>query len=262
MTGANTGSEERSSTTWPTLDDGAAVVRADAGLAHVETGTAKLLDLIGGLSATALKSPSRLPDWRRSHLVSHLARNADALVNLLTWAHTGVEHPMYTSRADRDADIEEGAKRPAQLLIEDLRASCGRFTAAAAGLSESDWRTEVVGSRDRALPGHEVPWLRVQEVWIHLVDLDVGVEITDLPAEVVEAVLEKVIWTLADRPDVPPLDITADLPTGRRNWRLNADGPDAPAQVNGSGADVLAWLTGRGDGTGITGDLPELPAWL
>ena len=35
--------------------------------------------------------PSRLPGWSRGHVLSHLARNADALVNLLTWARTGIE---------------------------------------------------------------------------------------------------------------------------------------------------------------------------
>ncbi|MCR8526173.1 maleylpyruvate isomerase N-terminal domain-containing protein, partial [Escherichia coli] len=50
------------------------------------------------LSDDALEEPSRLPDWSRAHVVAHLARNADALGNLLTWARTGVETPMYPSR--------------------------------------------------------------------------------------------------------------------------------------------------------------------
>src|SRR3954447_4566989 len=38
-----------------------------------------------------LRKPSRLPGWTRAHVVAHLARNADALINLCTWARTGVE---------------------------------------------------------------------------------------------------------------------------------------------------------------------------
>lgn len=237
-------------------------MRATTGLELVESGTERLLDEVGALSETAFSRPSRLPDWRRSHVVSHLARNADALVNLLTWAHTGVEHPMYASRADRDADIDEGAHRHAQLLIEDLRASSSRFAAAAARLSDSDWRSEIVASRDRALPGHEIPWLRLQEVWIHLVDLDIGVEFADMPSTLSEELLAKVTWTLDGRPDVPALAVTVDLPAGDRRWLVNGDDPDGMSAVRGDAADMLAWLTGRSDAARISGAPPELPPWL
>lgn len=260
MTGTNAGSGQRSSTSWPTLGLEESVQRATTGLELVEIGTARLLDYVGELSEVAINTPSRLPAWRRSHLVTHLARNADAMVNLLTWARTGVEHPMYTSRADRDADIDEGAQRHARLLIEDLRASCARFTSAGAGLDPSDWRSEVVASRDRPLPGHEIPWMRLQEVWIHLVDLDVGVEFDDLPPEVCVALLDKVAWTLDGRPDVPALVVTADFPGESREWRVN-DEEGRPAAVRGSGPAVLAWLTGRQDSTGLH-DAPDLPPWL
>lgn len=261
MSGANAGSDERASISWPTLGREESVLRATTGLALVEAGTAQLLDRAGELSEVVINAPSRLPGWRRSHVVTHLARNADAMVNLLTWAHTGVEHPMYTSRADRDADIEEGSHRHARLLIEDLRASCARFSAAGAGLSSSDWSSEIVASRDRALPGHEIPWLRLQEVWIHLVDLDIGVEFTDLPPEVAFALLDKVAWTLNGRPDVPPLAVTADFPAGPQKWLVNDEPGGEVAAVRGGAPIVLAWLTGRVDSSHLPG-APELPPWL
>lgn len=38
-----------------------------------------------------LAAASLLPGWPRTTLLAHLTRNADALVNLLTWARTGVD---------------------------------------------------------------------------------------------------------------------------------------------------------------------------
>ena len=61
------------------------------------------------LEPAQVTEPSRLPGWTRGHVLSHLARNADALVNLLTWARTGVETVMYASAEARDEEIAETA---------------------------------------------------------------------------------------------------------------------------------------------------------
>ena len=60
------------------------------------------------LTDTQIDGPSALPGWNRATLLTHLARNADALGNLLTWARTGVETPMYADPSSRAADIDAG----------------------------------------------------------------------------------------------------------------------------------------------------------
>ena len=40
------------------------------------------------MAGEAFRAPSALPGWTRAHVLTHLARNADAMVNLLTWART------------------------------------------------------------------------------------------------------------------------------------------------------------------------------
>jgi fumarylacetoacetase len=45
------------------------------------------------------------------HLVAHLALNAGALGNLVAWARTGVESPMYASAEQRAADIARPRRR-------------------------------------------------------------------------------------------------------------------------------------------------------
>jgi hypothetical protein len=39
-------------------------------------------------------------------------------------------------------------------------------------------------------PAAEISWMRVREVWLHAVDLDVGAYMADLPAEVINALLD------------------------------------------------------------------------
>ena len=70
-------------------------------LPWMRTGTEHVTALVAKLSDTELAEPSALPDWSRAHVVAHLARNAEALGRLLTWARTGVENPMYPSREAR-----------------------------------------------------------------------------------------------------------------------------------------------------------------
>ncbi|WP_199438800.1 maleylpyruvate isomerase family mycothiol-dependent enzyme [Umezawaea sp. REN6] len=227
----------------------------------VALATEVVQESVEALDATAVRAPSLLPGWSRAHVITHLARNADALVNLLTWAKTGVEHPAYASRADRDADIEEGANRPLQLLRADLDSACLRFAAAAEALTPSAWNAEISPPAGASIPAHRVPFLRLRELWFHLVDLNVGTGFGDLPPERLEAFVDDAVCVLRTHDDAPPLRLVVELPDGRqRTWEVAAGGA-SPDEVRGSAADVLAWLTGRHDGTGLIGTTPELPDW-
>src|SRR6266704_5264440 len=71
--------------------------------------TERLLGSAAALSDTQAREPSLLPGWTRGHVLTHIARNADGMVNLLHWARTGTQTPMYASPESRAADIEAGA---------------------------------------------------------------------------------------------------------------------------------------------------------
>jgi maleylpyruvate isomerase len=62
---------------------------------------------VAGLSDESLTAITALPGWTRAHVVAHVAANADALNNLVHWAATGIETPMYASPAERVAGIEK-----------------------------------------------------------------------------------------------------------------------------------------------------------
>jgi maleylpyruvate isomerase len=241
-------------------DQFAAVRLADEGLAAVRRASAVVFDAVDELDDAALLRPTGLTGWSRGHVVSHLARNADGLVNLLHWARTGIESPMYTSPADRDAAIEEGANRLARVQQEDLRAADERFFMATEIMSEADWATEVVNGQGKTIGVSLVPWMRLTEMLVHLVDLDVGrgfEDIVDLAGEQTELLIDYVATRYDERPGVPSVRLAVDLPSGTEGtWLLGDDGE--PHEVRTAAAPVLAWLTGRS----TEEVLPSLPTWL
>ncbi|MEE6265817.1 MULTISPECIES: maleylpyruvate isomerase family mycothiol-dependent enzyme [Streptomyces] len=217
----------------------------------VHESTDRLLVSLGKLDDAAIGEPSLLPGWTRGHVLAHLARNADALVNLLTWARTGVRTPMYASAAARDGDIERDADRPLATHLEDFQESAARFEAAAQALPEDrrayevEMRNGVVERADR------LALRRLAEVELHHVDLGVGYAVEQLPPAFVDSELDFLTQIkFAGHPELPALELRAD--DGRR-WRTGRrDAPGtAPAPavvVSGAPADLVGWLTGRADG--------------
>jgi maleylpyruvate isomerase len=240
-----------------------AAERAGTGLRAVRLATERLYDEVTRLDDREIILPSLLPNWTRAHVITHLARNADALVNLLTWARTGIEHPMYASRADRDADIEEGALRLAQVIREDLLAACARLEVATERMDPADWLAQVAHRTGRTFAAAEVPWLRLFEVWVHLIDLDAGTGFAVVPDGHLEFMLERAVYPHVERAEGTPVRLRAELPGGhQRSWDILVPAAaTSSAEVSGPAREMVAWLTGRGSGAGLTGDLPELSAW-
>jgi maleylpyruvate isomerase len=218
-----------------------------------------LTDAVAGLTDADVIAPSQLPDWTRGHVLTHLARNADALCNLLEWGRTGVEHPMYASKAARNADIEAGAGRPAAEQRADLARGQARLAEALASYPPDRWSATVRGgATGRRLAAADVPWLRTREAWLHLVDLDCGPGLDVLPDAVATRLCVENIAAFAARDDVPAVRITL-TPDGPAA-ALGGAGADDPV-ITGSSADLVGWLTGR-DRTVRGAAAPTLPAWL
>ncbi len=119
-------------------------------------GEAAFLATVDGLTDDELAESSPLPGWTRTTAIAHVARNADALVNLLAWARTGVETPMYASPASRDADIATTAALPPAALRADLIEARTRLAEAVEQLSETAWVAQVRTAQGRTVPAREV----------------------------------------------------------------------------------------------------------
>lgn len=237
---------------------------ADATIGWLTAGEQRCRELVDQLTDADAAAPSRLPGWTRAHLVTHLARNADALVNLLTWARTGVPTPMYASAAQRGADIDAGAGRGADELRADLAGAAGRLADAVRAMPDDAWSATVRTGQGREVPADQVLWLRVREVWVHQADLDLGGTLADLPGPLTDALLDEVTATFTGRGTGPAVELRAiDRP---RVWRTGTGSvttggtgsvtttgtagsgdtaPVRPVELSGAGWQLLAWLIGR-----------------
>jgi maleylpyruvate isomerase len=238
---------------------------ASHSLNRLAAATGRVLATAATLSDAQAREPSLLPGWTRGHVLTHIARNADGMVNLLRWARTGTQTPMYASAESRRADIEAGAGRPAADLAADVRSSAAAFAAEAAVMPGDAWAAQV-----RALNGPPFPALgvldrRLSEVEIHHVDLAAGYAPGDWPDDFVADALGRVAGSFTGRDDAPCCLVWADgAPHG---YRIGPEsGGNPPVVVHGPPAGLLAWLLGRDSGTGlrVSGDAvtaPALPAW-
>jgi maleylpyruvate isomerase len=230
-------------------------------LAMMTDQTDLLLQTARGLSDADLRSPSLLPGWSRGHVLTHVARNADALGNVVRSCLSGEITPMYVSTERRNADIDEGAGRSPADLEADIESSAERLLALLADVPPDRLDVAVPTGRGFDLRATDVPWMRLREVTYHHVDLGAGFTFADLPDEVLRR-------GLLECPDgrigsaSPGAAVTARFGNGDEVQVTIGDGA---VKVHGTASDALAWLTGRSAGSGLTtaGDvpLPDLPSW-
>jgi maleylpyruvate isomerase len=229
---------------------------------RIDVASARVLATIATISDQQAREPSSLPGWSRGHVLTHLARNADGLRNLLIWARTGVVTPQYPSFQVRDEEIEAGAGRPARELVVDFADSATAFGAEAAQLPDAAWAAEVRGVRGAAHPAWYTLWRRLSELEIHHVDLDAGYRPVDWPADFARDCLAGALPRFAG-PDSPAALLRAT--DDGSEHRIGP--PELPATVTIAGPShaLLAWLLGRSDGGSLSatpaGPLPPVPPW-
>lgn len=233
----------------------------------------QLAAAIVGLDDDDVRADSRLPGWTRAHVLTHLARNAEGLANLARWALTGDVVAMYAP-GRRDADIGQGATRPAAEVVEDVLVTndtllrrLGELEGAVATeplLAERVVRLGEDPHGGPAVHARQLPQMRLQEVVVHHHDLDLGLRLRDWHPAWIAAGLPSVWATVAGRLDDPPtLVVRTD---GEPTTLAPAGGG---VTVTGSARDLLAWLLGRSDPrhrarlsiTPAGGVLPDLPPY-
>lgn len=226
-------------------------------LGAVAAAEARLHATLDSLGENDLASPSLLPGWSRGHVLAHVALNAHSLVNLFDWARTGRETPQYPSWEERDSDIRTYASRNKDEHRAALTAAGDAFAHAARALPLDRWDFPVAGIGGDPRAVETFLFGRLREVEIHHVDLAAGYTPNHWSEGFVRTVLAQVPARLGPRVDAP-FSVRApgvELVVGDGRPRGHVAGP---------GGELLAWLLGRSDGSGLTTDLdtlPRVPSW-
>jgi maleylpyruvate isomerase len=194
-------------------------------------GALDALVVTGALDVTA---PSALPGWTRGHVVTHVTNSGEGHVRMFEAAADGRIGDQYPDGPQgRATDIETGACRPAADQLDDLRRSIWKL--------EGRWATASWDGRGRAAAGEvairDLPFLRLREVAVHHVDLDIGYTFADLPAEYLRLELRRMemLWKARQPMGMTPLPSPAldAAPPVRLAWlmgRTEIDGL-APAEI-------------------------------
>ena len=257
----------------------AAVLRAAAEVDAVRLATRRLLRSLDDLTDEQASAPSRLPNWTRAEVITHLARNADGLRGMVEAAAQGEVGVQYPGGSEQRArDIAAGRGERAAALLADVRGAHDRLMTAWQDLPDDAWDRVGRAAVDRTM--REFVWARRREVEVHHVDLDVGYESSDWPVDFVSSALDEIFGTFALRATStrPLLDASYRVVSTdhEKQWRVvlrgdhvtvtNDDEP-ADGEARGWGCDITAWLYGRdprGGGVVASGDLGvlRLPQWF
>lgn len=222
-------------------------------LVEMVIASTRYLGALSDLSDEDMRAPSLLPGWTRGHVVTHLARNADALGNLIHGAEAGEQLFMYASPEQRDADIEAGEGRSAHDLRVDASASAGRFIQAINELDVRHEDTPVARAPGTpTFPARDVATLRLIEVVVHHADMGLDYTHDDWDTDLAHLLLDRV---LEDRAGGPAIVLRASDSPGVWRYGVAGQGPD----ITGSARDLAWWVLGRGTGAGLTSDADRLP---
>jgi maleylpyruvate isomerase len=221
-------------------------------LSDLHDATHRLVRAVDELDDAAYAEPSRLPGWTRGHVVAHLALNAEALTGALRGVLAGEPVPMYASDAARDDDIDDLAPASPTVLRDRLYAATTSLAEALTALPAErvDAVVERTPGSERTFAAGEVAAMRLHEVEFHHADLGTGYTAGDWAPGFAAVVVER----LHGR--APATLVASDF---GRSWQAD---PGAPT-VTGTAADLAWWLSGRGEGGGLTsdGELPGIEAW-
>jgi maleylpyruvate isomerase len=222
---------------------------------EVAAATDALLTTARSLAPDSVALPSLCSGWTRGHILTHIARNADGIGNLVTWATTSARTPMYASAESREADIEAGSTRTLAELVADVESSAAHLAGRLASLRPEHDTVTLRLRNGRELTASQIPALRLRELVFHHVDLDAGFGFADIDPQLQAGYLAGAVGALEDNPDAPSLDlVTAD------GDRYHVGAADRPQVVSGTRAQLLTWLAREVD-LGLKSDrpLPRLP---
>ena len=172
---------------------------------QLDQATQRLLDAARVLPEPDLRASSLLPGWSRAHVLAHVARDADAMRNLLIGARVGQHRPAYASAQARDDGIETSAARAPRDLMNDLADSAMALRTMIRQLPAEAWSFGVQMLDSGPFPAADLLTRRLTEVELHHCDLGIGYDAAKWPASFAQAQLpEPMRSQRAERMNYPP----------------------------------------------------------
>jgi maleylpyruvate isomerase len=228
-----------------------ALLRSD--LSRLDRETGMFLATVTSLSDDEMAASSLCEGWSRADVIAHVASNGRALLNLIDWATSGEERPLYASPEARAEAISTLAALPREELIKELRESAWTFAEQAQRLG-GELAAPEVRVKDKVIPATSIVALRIAEVVVHHHDLDTAWTIEEADPDSLLNALDSVVGTLRTK-DAPGMTLVTEEGD---EWVIG----DGGLRVDSDREGLLQWLA-RGDAKHIEADgqVPALPSW-
>jgi maleylpyruvate isomerase len=147
------------------------------------------------LPDAALNHPTLLPDISRRQLIGHMRYSA-LLLGMLAHASATGEQQVRDEQVERWADWPcHSVRQPARHLRDIVRWSEEDLEVAFERLAATPSASVVAEIPGLHVPASRLPWLRVRELAVHVVDLNTGVGFADLPSDLVLALAHDALET-------------------------------------------------------------------
>jgi maleylpyruvate isomerase len=225
-------------------------------IGRMQREAAMVMATVASLADDELSKPTKCEGWTRAHVIAHLARGADAVTNLATWAVTGQETPAYASREKRDAEIEAGAELSAAELTHALEQANARLLEALQELAHGVRVATLPTLSSGEINAFSLPARRTAELIVHHDDLDTTWEWHEADPDAILDSIEVCVLRLQVHPDSPGLHVIAGE---GEEWVVG----DGSYKIEGYYDELLPFLA-RGqveEGLQYEADLPKLPPW-
>lgn len=211
--------------------------------------------------------PSLLPGWSRAHVAAHLSQNADDLRGLVRAVARAAreDDPTPTvlpadeadwtpsTPAQRRAAVEQGARRTGLELQIGLDTSAGLLSAAFDDIETTGTELPVTLGTRLTVPAPIVALARLSEVALHHVDLGVGHRLDRLDDDTAHWLAAWELFRGQGDSRLPTMLVHTDS-----GLTAMVGLPEHPpvAEVRGADADLVRWLSGRGDAAGLWASAP------
>ena len=212
---------------------------------ELTTATQRLLGDTIALSDNDWRAPSLLAGWSRAHVATHLSHHGETLAAKLRELNA-THAPLAWDLPLSDNELWEGARRGAVCLQESLDQSATDLMLALDQMDEAAWATTITTSPG-SLPARTLVVDRLNEVIVHHVDLQLGLDFPDLEPGLVRLLLKWNVFRSAPRFSKVELTMITD------EGYSTVVGTGVPVTVRGNEVSLLGWITGRKDSSSILG---------
>lgn len=226
---------------------------APVALHALRRASSKLLIALDGIDDETVQAASKLPNWNRANILTHLTHLGNSMVRMTDEGLAdGITSTYPGGHSERSTSIKRAKLMAADQIVKELKTSIETLTDRWADVSEVQWEQRFVLDDGHAVSLTHLLMQRWTELEVHLSDLGFdGDEFSVSDLYVAAALPLRIAWLIphhrerkdADKSIAGEWKLKAS--TSRQAWTIRTPGPPEPCSIEGNDEDLLGFILGR-----------------